>query len=130
VLNFTAPDGRAGRPDVSCTGLATAEVLANVQFEAGPGRAGHWEGIFPGKVPVGADGVMPQLLTADTIDLECNELQVIQIGRAAETVRVRVAHSGNRAYNFLYVTRKVLHANHDLLRVPGEVRRDPQRSRR
>jgi len=33
------------------TGLATAEVLARVEFEAGPGMAGYWEGIFPGEVP-------------------------------------------------------------------------------
>src|SRR5712692_1797549 len=36
------------------TGLATAEVFARVEFEAGPGMAGYWEGIFPGEVPTGA----------------------------------------------------------------------------
>ena len=33
------------------TGLATAEVLARVEFEAGPGMAGYWEGIFPVRFP-------------------------------------------------------------------------------
>ena len=40
------------------TGLATAEVLARVEFEAGPGMAGYWEGIFPGEVPTGAEKVI------------------------------------------------------------------------
>src|ERR1700694_2054491 len=40
------------------TGLATAEVLARVEFEAGPGMAGYWEGIFPGEVPTGTDKVL------------------------------------------------------------------------
>jgi|SRR5208337_111327 len=61
------------------TGLATAEVLAQA---ADPGMAGYWEAIFPGEVPVVSERVLPQLLTADTIDLEGNELRVIRIGRA------------------------------------------------
>ena len=36
----------------------------------------------PGEVPTGADKVLPQLLTGDTIDLEGNELRVIRIGQA------------------------------------------------
>jgi glyoxylase-like metal-dependent hydrolase (beta-lactamase superfamily II) len=47
-------------------GLATSEVLARVEFEAGPGMAGYWEGIFPGEVPTGDDKVLPELLTTDT----------------------------------------------------------------
>jgi glyoxylase-like metal-dependent hydrolase (beta-lactamase superfamily II) len=64
----------------AASALATAEVLARAEFEAGPGMAGYWEGIFPGEVPTGAEKVLPQLLTTDTIDLEGNALRVMRIG--------------------------------------------------
>jgi glyoxylase-like metal-dependent hydrolase (beta-lactamase superfamily II) len=60
-------------------GLATAEVL---MMAADPRFDGYWESLFPGEVPSGADRVLPELLTTDTIDLEGNELRVIKIGRA------------------------------------------------
>ena len=92
------------------TGLATAEVLARVEFEAGPGMAGYWEGIFPGEVPTGADKVLPQLLPDDTIDLEGNELRVISIGQA-DTAESTVLHvpslaavvTGDLAYNEVHM---------------------------
>jgi glyoxylase-like metal-dependent hydrolase (beta-lactamase superfamily II) len=92
------------------TGLATAEVLARVEFEAGPGMAGYWEGIFPGEVPTGADKVLPQLLPDDTIDLEGNELRVIRIGQA-DTAESTVLHvpslaavvTGDLAYNEVHM---------------------------
>ena len=91
-------------------GLATSEVLARVQFEAGPGMAGYWEGIFPGEVPTGADKVLPQLLTTDTIDLEGNELRVIRISQA-DTAESTVLYApslaavvtGDLAYNEVHM---------------------------
>ena len=91
-------------------GLATAEVLAHAQFEAGPGRAGYWEGIFPGEVPVGADRVLPELLTGDTIDVEGNALPVIRIGQA-DCAHSTVLHvpslaavvTGDLAYNGVHM---------------------------
>jgi glyoxylase-like metal-dependent hydrolase (beta-lactamase superfamily II) len=91
-------------------GLATAEVLARVEFEAGPGMAGYWEGIFPGEVPTGTDKVLPQLLTTDTIDLEGNEVRVIRIGRA-DTAESTILHvpslaavvTGDLAYNEVHM---------------------------
>ena len=49
------------------TGLATAEVLAQA---ADPAMADYWEAVFPGEIPKGAEKVLPQLLTADTLDLQ------------------------------------------------------------
>ena len=64
-------------------GLATAEVLARAHFEAtDPNMAGYWDAIFPGEVPPPTKKVLPQLLDADTIDLEGNELRIIHIGQA------------------------------------------------
>ena len=91
-------------------GLATPEVLARVEFEAGPGMAGYWEGIFSGQVPTGADKVLPQLLTTDTIDLEGNELRVIRIGQA-DTAESTVLHipslaavvTGDLVYNEVHM---------------------------
>jgi len=93
------------------TGLATAEVLARAEFEAAdPGTAGYWNAIFPGEVPVGAEKVLPQLLTTDTIDLEGNELQVIRIGQAdtAESTVLYVPSlaavvTGDLAYNGVHM---------------------------
>ncbi len=91
-------------------GLATSEVLAHVEFEAGPGMAGYWEGIFPGEVPTGDDKVLPELLTTDTIDLEGNELRIIRIGQA-DTAESTVVHipslgavvTGDLAYNEVHM---------------------------
>ncbi len=91
-------------------GLATSEVLARVEFEAGPGMAGYWEGIFPGEVPTGDDKVLPELLTTDTIDLEGNELRIIRIGQA-DTAESTVLHipslgavvTGDLAYNEVHM---------------------------
>src|ERR1039457_4948759 len=92
------------------TGLATSEVLARAEFEAGPGMAGYWEGIFPGEVPIGEDKVLPQLLTTDTLDLEGNELRVIRIGQAdtAESTVLYVPSlaavvTGDLAYNEVHM---------------------------
>jgi hypothetical protein len=60
-------------------GLATAEVLAQA---ADPAMAGFWEALFPGEIPVAGEKVPPQLLTADALDLEGNELRVLRIGQA------------------------------------------------
>jgi glyoxylase-like metal-dependent hydrolase (beta-lactamase superfamily II) len=92
------------------TGLATAEVLARVEFEAGPGMAGYWEGIFPGEVPTGAEKVLPRLLTTGTIELEGSELRVIKIGQA-DTAESTVLHvpslaavvTGDLAYNEVHM---------------------------
>jgi hypothetical protein len=52
-------------------GLTTAEVLARAEYEASdPGIAGYWAAIFPGEIPTGAEKVLPELLPADTLDLE------------------------------------------------------------
>jgi glyoxylase-like metal-dependent hydrolase (beta-lactamase superfamily II) len=92
-------------------GLATAEVLARAQFEgADSGMAGYWDAIFPGEVPAAAEKVLPQLLTADTIDLEGNELRVIRVGRA-DTAESTVLHvpslaavvTGDLAYNEVHM---------------------------
>jgi len=91
-------------------GLATSEVLARVEFEAGPGMAGYWEGIFPGEVPTGDDKVLPELLATDTIDLEGNELRIIRIGQA-DTAESTVLHvpslravvTGDLAYNEVHM---------------------------
>jgi glyoxylase-like metal-dependent hydrolase (beta-lactamase superfamily II) len=88
-------------------GLATADVLAQA---AAPGIAGYWEAIFPGEVPTGAEKVLPQLLSSDTIDLEGNELRVIRIGRA-DTAQSTVLHipslgavvTGDLAYNEVHM---------------------------
>jgi glyoxylase-like metal-dependent hydrolase (beta-lactamase superfamily II) len=88
-------------------GLATAEVLAQA---ADPGIAGYWEAIFPGEVPTGAEKVLPQPLTSDSIDLEGNELRVIRIGRA-DTANSTVLHipslaavvTGDLAYNEVHM---------------------------
>lgn len=92
------------------TGLATAKVLARVELEAGPAMAGYWESILPGEVPTGAEKVLPQLLTADTIDLEGNELRVIKIGQA-DTAESTIVHipslgavvTGDLAYNEVHM---------------------------
>jgi glyoxylase-like metal-dependent hydrolase (beta-lactamase superfamily II) len=88
-------------------GLATAEVLAAA---ADPAIAGYWEAIFLGEVPSAAEKVLPQLLTADTIDLEGNELRVIKIGRAdtAESTVLYVPSlgavvTGDLAYNEVHM---------------------------
>jgi glyoxylase-like metal-dependent hydrolase (beta-lactamase superfamily II) len=81
-----------------------------VEFEAGAGMAGYWEGIFPGEVPTGADKVLPQLLTTDTIDLEGNKIRVIKIGQA-DTAESTVLHvpslaaviTGDLAYNEVHM---------------------------
>src|SRR5713101_4973488 len=54
-------------------GLATAEILAQA---ADPAMAGYWEALFPGEIPGAEEKVLPQLLTAGTLDLEGNELRV------------------------------------------------------
>jgi glyoxylase-like metal-dependent hydrolase (beta-lactamase superfamily II) len=89
------------------TGLATAEVLAPA---ADPAMAGYWEEIFPGEIPSGEERVLPQLLTADAIDLEGNELRVIRIGRAdtAESTLLHVPSlaavvTGDLAYNEVHM---------------------------
>jgi glyoxylase-like metal-dependent hydrolase (beta-lactamase superfamily II) len=91
-------------------GLATAEVLARAEFEAGPNMAGYWESIFPGEVPAGAEKVLPQLLTTDTIELEGNELRIIKIGQAdtAESTIVYLPSldavvTGDLAYNEVHM---------------------------
>jgi glyoxylase-like metal-dependent hydrolase (beta-lactamase superfamily II) len=81
-----------------------------VEFETGLGMAGYWEGILPGEVPTGADKVLPQLLTIDTIDLEGNEIRVIRIGRA-DTAESTILHipslaavvTGDLAYNEVHM---------------------------
>jgi len=91
-------------------GLATAEVLARVEFEGRGGMAGYWETIFPGEVPTRADKVLPQLLTTSSIDLEGNELQLIKIGQA-DTAESTVLHipslgavvTGDVAYNEVHM---------------------------
>jgi glyoxylase-like metal-dependent hydrolase (beta-lactamase superfamily II) len=68
-------------------------------------QRGDAEG-FPGEVPTGADKVLPQLLTTDTIDIEGNELRIIRIGQA-DTAESTVLHipsltavvTGDLAYN-------------------------------
>jgi glyoxylase-like metal-dependent hydrolase (beta-lactamase superfamily II) len=98
------------------TGLATAEVLARVELGAGPAMAGYWEAIFPGEVPTGAEKVLPQLLTTDTIDLESNELQVIKIGQA-DTAESTIVHipslcavvTGDLAYNEVHMMTSASH---------------------
>jgi glyoxylase-like metal-dependent hydrolase (beta-lactamase superfamily II) len=89
------------------TGLATAEVLTLVND---PAFARYWEALFPGEGPTGADKVLPQLLTGDTIDLEGNELRVIRIGQA-DTAHSTVLHvpslaavvTGDLAYNEVHM---------------------------
>src|SRR5713226_8350113 len=88
-------------------GLATAEVLAQAAY---PRMAGYWEAIFPGEVPSGAERVLPQLLTTDTIDLEGNELRILRIGRAdtAESTVLYVPSltavvTGDLAYNEVHM---------------------------
>ena len=81
-----------------------------MSLEAGPAMAGYWESIFPGEVPTGAEKVLPQLLTADSIDLEGNELRVIKIGQA-DTAESTVVHipslgavvTGDPAYNEVHM---------------------------
>ena len=89
------------------TGLATAEVLAHA---ADPAMAGYWEALFPGEIPGAEEKVLPQLLTAGTIDLEGNELRVIRIGQA-DTAQSTVLHvpplaavvTGDLAYNGVHM---------------------------
>ncbi|MGA2283117.1 MAG: MBL fold metallo-hydrolase [Candidatus Dormibacteria bacterium] len=88
-------------------GLATAEVLAQA---TDPSIAGYWEAIFPGEVPTGAEKVLPQLLSSDTIDLEGEELRVIRIGRAdtAESTLLHIPSlgavvTGDLAYNEVHM---------------------------
>ena len=88
-------------------GLATAEVLAQA---IDPGLAGYWEAIFPGEIPEAGERVLPQLLTADTLDLEGNELRIIRIGQA-DTAQSTVLHvpslaavvTGDLAYNQVHM---------------------------
>lgn len=91
-------------------GLATAEVLARVEFEARPNMAGYWESIFRGEVPTGEERVLPQLLKSDTLDLEGNDLRVLKIGQAdtAESTVVYVPSlgavvTGDLAYNEVHM---------------------------
>jgi hypothetical protein len=42
--------------------------------------AGVLGSAFPGEIPVAGEKVLPQLLTADALDLEGNELRVLRIG--------------------------------------------------
>ena len=59
-------------------GLATKDVLERAQFEAanlGP----FWQGVFAGQVPI--DPVLPELLDTDSIGLNGQPLQVIDIGQ-------------------------------------------------
>ncbi len=89
------------------TGLATAEVLAQA---ADPAMAGYWEALFPGEIPGAGEKVLPQLLTAGTLDLEGNELRVIRIGQA-DTAQSTVLHvpslaavvTGDLAYNGVHM---------------------------
>ncbi len=89
------------------TGLATAEVLAQA---ADPAMAGYWEALFPGEIPVAGQKVLPQLLTAGTLDLEGNDLLVIRIGQA-DTAHSTVLHvpslaavvTGDLAYNQVHM---------------------------
>ena len=89
------------------TGLATAEVLAQA---ADPAMAGYWEALFPGEIPVAGEKVLPQLLTADALDLEGNELRVLRIGQA-DTAHSTVLHvpslaavvTGDLAYNQVHM---------------------------
>jgi glyoxylase-like metal-dependent hydrolase (beta-lactamase superfamily II) len=88
-------------------GLATAEVLAQA---ADPAMAGYWEALFPGDIPVAGEKVLPQLLTADALDLEGNELRVLRIGQA-DTAHSTVLHvpslaavvTGDLAYNQVHM---------------------------
>ena len=88
-------------------GLATAEVLAQA---ADPAMAGYWEALFPGEIPVADEKVLPQLLTADALDLEGNELRVLRIGQA-DTAHSTVLHvpslaavvTGDLAYNQVHM---------------------------
>ena len=88
-------------------GLATAEVLAQA---IDPGLAGYWEAIFPGEIPEAGERVLPQLLTADTLDLEGNELRIIRIGQA-DTAQSTILHvpslaavvTGDLAYNQVHM---------------------------
>jgi glyoxylase-like metal-dependent hydrolase (beta-lactamase superfamily II) len=88
-------------------GLATAEVLAQA---ADPAMAGYWEALFPGEIPVAGEKVLPQLLTADALDLEGNELRVLRIGQA-DTAHSTVLHvpslaavvTGDLAYNQVHM---------------------------
>jgi len=89
------------------TGLATAEVLAQA---ADPAMAGYWEAIFPGEIPGPGQRVLPQLLTAGTLDLEGNDLRIIRIGQA-DTAHSTVLHAptlaavvtGDLAYNQVHM---------------------------
>ena len=89
------------------TGLATAEVLAQA---ADPAMAGYWEALFPGEIPGAGEKVLPQLLTAGSLDLEGNELRVIRIGQA-DTADSTVLHvpslaaavTGDLAYNQVHM---------------------------
>ncbi|MFC0431013.1 MBL fold metallo-hydrolase [Kutzneria buriramensis] len=61
-------------------GLATREVLAQARFEvADEGTRAYWQGIFPGEVP--AEPVLPELLDADSFDLDGQPLRVVDIGQ-------------------------------------------------
>ena len=88
-------------------GLATAEVLEQA---ADPAMAGYWEALFPGEIPVAGEKVLPQLLTADTLELEGNQLRVLRIGQA-DTAHSTVLHvpslaavvTGDLAYNQLHM---------------------------
>jgi glyoxylase-like metal-dependent hydrolase (beta-lactamase superfamily II) len=95
----------------AAAGLAAAEVLARANFEAtDPNLAGYWDAIFPGEVPPPTEKVLPQLLDADTIDLEGNELRIIHIGQAdtAESTVLYVPSlsavvTGDLAYNQVHM---------------------------
>jgi glyoxylase-like metal-dependent hydrolase (beta-lactamase superfamily II) len=101
--------GRLAQRFPGVVGLATEEVMAHVENEAGP-RAGYWEAIFPGEVPTGEDKVLPELLTTDTIDLEGNEVRIIKIGQA-DTAHSTVLYvpslaavvTGDLAYNEVHM---------------------------
>ena len=104
-----------------------------------PAMAGYWEAIFPGEVPGAGEKVLPQLLTADTIDLEGNELRVIRIGQAdtAESTVLYVPSlaavvTGDLAYNQVHMmtaeTGEAERAPVD--RQPGRGRRARTRLRR
>jgi glyoxylase-like metal-dependent hydrolase (beta-lactamase superfamily II) len=73
-------------------------------------RHAGWEALFPGEIPAAAEKVLPQLLTAGTLDLEGNELRVIRIGQA-DTAQSTVLHvpslaavvTGDLAYNGVHM---------------------------